>query len=363
MMNRVIPAILIVSITGMALAETALNLELSDHVRQRVLQLKLKPEEARNLTFQKAVAVGVETKESTEIAGTGAVIANSDSATLIEAYRSLAFISRNPTVIESGSFSASPSLADLARLTIDNRDLFAMMKCKVGDCDVKLSASEIARLQAVIGKERVLTAALKTRLSTEYKKILFARVSEYLAKGDSALDSYADKSDPVCAKTAFASLVNEYSAASDSSTKVQPILASYTTNQEPRVQSFIYWAKQKFGDSKPVVNMVQVFIHQEGEKAYVISKQLYASHYTEAGLMLAEIIPFNDTQGRPYTLVVNTVRLKLDLLGGAFGFMKKRAAQPRLLDALKESLDWLRVNLVKPDAPDIARSNAAAASN
>ncbi|HYE76095.1 MAG TPA: hypothetical protein VEF04_22310, partial [Blastocatellia bacterium] len=327
MTKRTLPVILIVALAGMTLAETAvLNLELSENVRQRILQLKLKPEEAKTLTFQKAIAVGIDTKEATEIAGTGAVIANGEAATLIETYRSLAFIRRNPTVIESGSFSASPSLNDLAGLTIDNRDLFAMMKCRVGDCDVKLSASEIAKIQALVGKERVLTAALKARLSAEYKKILFARVSEYLAKGDTALDSYADKSDPVCAKTAFASLVNEHSESADSKTRLQPILANYTINKEPRAESFIYWAKQRFGDSKPVINIVQVFIHQEGDKAFVISKQLYASHYTEAGLMLAEIIPFTDAQGRPYTLVVNTVRLKLDLLGGTFGFMKKRAA-------------------------------------
>lgn len=350
-MARVMALILLAAAVTTAAATDVLSVRpsLSEAVNWCAAYLRLKPEEARALTTQKAVAIGLPSKAGEEVAGAGAVIADANATTLVAAYHSLAFLLQNPTVSAAGKFSAVPTLNDLSNLNLETKDLYALLKCRLGDCDVKLSAAEIAQMQTLTGPARVLSAALRTRLAAEYKKILLARVKSYLTTGDAAFGSYADKSDVVNAHTAYTGLVRQQTEAATNCTHLGALLASNAANGAPETESFIYWAKQKFGDSKPVINLVQVLIHRDGGRTFIASKQLYASHYTEAGLMVAELVPFGDAPARPQTLVVNTVRLRLDVLGGAFGFVKRRAAQPRLLEALKESLDWMRLNLTKPE--------------
>jgi hypothetical protein len=57
------------------------------------------------------------------------------------------------------------------------------------------------------------------------------------------------------------------------------------------------------------------------------------------------LINFTDQNGRSYTLTGYTIRLQVDMLGGSMGFMKRRMAQPRMIETLKESLKGLRQNV------------------
>jgi hypothetical protein len=99
---------------------------------------------------------------------------------------------------------------------------------------------------------------------------------------------------------------------------------------------------QKFGQLKPVLSLVHVVIYREDNRVFIASKQVYSNHYTEAALSVAELIPFSDEKGARRTLVAYTIRLHVDMLGGSMGFMKRRAAQPRLLETLKTALEGLR---------------------
>jgi hypothetical protein len=80
----------------------------------------------------------------------------------------------------------------------------------------------------------------------------------------------------------------------------------------------------------------------------IISVLFYSNHYTEAGLSVAELTPFNDNQGQRRTLVLYWIRLQVDMLSGALSFMKRRMAQPRMHSALKESLNDVRLAMERP---------------
>jgi hypothetical protein len=60
---------------------------------------------------------------------------------------------------------------------------------------------------------------------------------------------------------------------------------------------------------------------------------------------VAELIPFADGQGQTRTVVIYMVRLQVDMLGGSFGFMKKRMARPRMVGTLRQSLSGMRVTM------------------
>jgi hypothetical protein len=245
----------------------------------------------------------------------------------------------------SGRFSANPTLSDLEGLTIDDKDLYSLARADVRSSDVKLSEQEIIRTREIVGNSTRLTPQIKTKLAAEYKKILIERARAYLSSGASSLGTYADKNEPVIANNAFVSLSREEAESSRHCGHLYTYLENYPQGDASGFETFIYWAKQKFGELKPVINMVQVMIHRDGNRVFIASKQIYSSHYTDAGLSVAELIPFTDEQGQARTIIVYTIRLQLDMLGGAMGFMKKRIAQPRMLSSLKESLNGLRTTM------------------
>jgi hypothetical protein len=76
---------------------------------------------------------------------------------------------------------------------------------------------------------------------------------------------------------------------------------------------------------KPAINLVHVVIHREDDQVFI-----------------ASLIPIGDEKGAKRTLAAYTIRLQVDMLGGSMGFMKRRAARPRLLKALKTGLEGLR---------------------
>ena len=176
----------------------------------------------------------------------------------------------------------------------------------------------------------------------QYKELLLNRVKTYLTKGSAALADFADKEDPVDAKQVFSSIVREQASNAGHCEHLYTDLENYPAVSATDSESFIYWAKQNFGTLKPVINLVHVLIYREGSRIFVASKQIYSSHYTEGALSVAELIPFTDAEGRPHTMVVYSIRLQLDMLGGILGSMKKRMAQPKMLATLKESLSGMR---------------------
>ena len=345
-MRRSISSLLILFLLlTSANALVASSPELVDAVEPYVTHLKLKPEHLRALADRQVVARELPSDNDTEMAAVGVVMADATPDAFVESYKTLATFQQNPYIVASGKFGDKPSLSDLDGLMLEGRDLYALTKSESKDSEIKLSQSEIARFRAIRATASRLTPQLKARLTTEFKKMLVERVRSYRASGAAALGVYSDKEEPVSAHEAFVALAREQAGSAQHCAHLYPYLESYPQNPPPETESFIYWAKQKFGDLKPVINLVHVLIHRDGNRVYIVSKQLYSTHYTEAGLSVAELIPFADRQGQTRTIVIYAVRLQVDMLGGSFGFMKKRMAQPRMLGTLKQSLNGMRLTL------------------
>jgi hypothetical protein len=303
--------------------------------------LKLKPAEWRSLNERQIVTRSLAGSHSKEIAGFGAMIADASPEEFIKAFSALSVFKNSETTLACGRFSAQPVIDDLAGLEINDKDLYALMRAKVKESDIKLSEADIARIRAAAGPSPFLSSKLKAKLAAEYKQILLDKAKAYAERGETALDVYADHEEPVSAGEAFAAMV-KFHEASGRPSRLYSLLGQPTSDAAKNAESFLYWAVQKFGQLKPVLSIVHVVIHRENNRVLIASKQIYSSHYTEAGLSVAELIPFSDEKGARRTLAAYTIRLQVDLLGGSMGFMKRRAAQPRLLETLKTGLEGLR---------------------
>ena len=319
--------------------------ELIRAVQPRLTALKVKGNDLLALADKQVIVRQMASARAEEMAAFGAVLADASPAAFVESYRNMAVFRDNQSVIESGLFSATPNVEDLARLTIDDKDLFALKRCRVRDSDVKLSEAEIAKFQSLVGAVPKASPKLKAQITAEYKKMLVERARTYLAKGTAGSASFADAEEPVNVHDSYLSLAREQVASAGHCEHLYPYLESYPERTAPDSESFIYWAKQRFDRLKPVITLVHVVIHREGERTYIASKQIYSSHYTDGALSVAELIPFVDGGKQPHTLVLYWIRLQVDMLGGALNFMKKRMAQPKMLQALKESLHGIRLTM------------------
>jgi hypothetical protein len=255
----------------------------------------------------------------------------------IKAFRSLSVFKNSETTIACGRFSAQPVIEDLAGLEVGDKDLYALMRARVRESDIKLSEADIGRIRAAAGPSPYFSSKLKAKLGAENKQILLDKAKAYAENGEAALNVYADHEEHVSAREAIAAMI-KFHAASDPGAGIYSLLGHPMRDAE----SFLYWALQKFGQLKPVLSLVHVVIYREDNRVFIASKQIYSSHYTEAGILVAELIPFNDEKGAKRTLAAYTIRLQIDMLGGSMGFMKRRAAQPRLVETLKTALEGMR---------------------
>jgi hypothetical protein len=303
--------------------------------------LKLKLAEWRSIRERQIVTRSLAGGHSKEIAGFGAMMADSSPEEFIKAFSALSFFKNSESTLACGRFSAQPVIEDLAGLEIGDKDLYALMRARIKESDIKLSAADIARIRAAAGPSPYFSSKLKAKLAAEYKQILLDKAKAYAERGETALDVYVDQEEAVSARDAAAAMI-KFHAASGRPTGLYSLLGQPARDVPQNAESFLYWALQKFGQLKPVLSLVHVVIYQEDGSVFIASKQIYSSHYTEAGLSVAELIPLSDEKRARRTLAAYTIRLQVDMLGGSMGFMKRRAAQPRLLETLKTALEGLR---------------------
>src|SRR4029077_13778777 len=81
-----------------------------------------------------------------EVAVCGLVNMQTEPEDFLKSFRETLSSKNNAAVIDTGTFSAVPTLDDLQNLNFENRDIEDLKDCKVGDCKLKLSAAMIDRI-------------------------------------------------------------------------------------------------------------------------------------------------------------------------------------------------------------------------
>ncbi|AEP13293.1 hypothetical protein [Chloracidobacterium thermophilum] len=316
----------------------------TNHEAVSVAGLNLRPEEQRLLDTGGIVVRPLPAGHAKTIAAQGLAIVKSPPETFLDACRSLKAIRHGGSVTTCGRFSPVPTLADVAHLPVSPDTLTELSTAHVGDSKIKLSAAEIETLTQL--RQTCPAAQLRPSLADAYRQMLWKRTLAYATHGQRGLPAYADKKVPTDVQAALASLWAECFRPTHPASQIHAALERFPHLDTTRSESFLYWAVQKYGDLKPVTTLVHVLIGQEAGRDYVASTLIYANHYTEAAFVLAELIPVTDPAGRTQTIVVYSVGVQTDLLGGQLGFLKKKFAQSKLLSTLKGGLTTLRTTVL-----------------
>ena len=237
----------------------------------------------------------------------------------------------NPAILEIGRFGTTPTLDDLQSLSIENRDIDDLKECVAGRCAVKLSRTMIDRFHNEIDWN---AADYRVQATNLFKQMLVDYVSDYLARGESALIMYADKSGTI-------------SVAEENRALVPKIVSERTrqsngTSTIP-INSTIVWSKMNFG-LKPIIsiNQIEVFKLTEdaGSQFLIVSKQLYANHYFDSSVA---VTTFSDIPGAGSYLFYEN-RSRVDGLDGMFGKVKRGIVETRAIAGLKGILEHSQSN-------------------
>ena len=264
-------------------------------------------------------------------------------------------LKRGPFVLAVRRFSDPPSLDDLDTLALDDGDLDAIRRCQPGNCDVKLTASDIESLRAAIA---AAGPAWKRAGQEAFRRLLLARVNLYRSEGMAAFPPYADRSRPVSPHDTFATILARSPYLARGFPDFAAAIADHTTAPGPHVASFFYWSKERYGAGKNVVTVTHVQMLQPGAEppvpsALVASTQLFATHYSDGALGLTSVVCEAEA-GSCYLAYLN--RTQIDVLGGFFSLFKRAMFERRIEADTPVLVRELRRRLESGDPPLAARS-------
>jgi hypothetical protein len=203
----------------------------------------------------------------------------------------------------SRKLSSPPAINDFGELALDSGELAALQKCRPGDCALRLSDRAIARFQ-----ELDWTAAdVGRRANLLARQLLLGYAEAYRRGGDEALGAAHNERQPRAVADGFRALLRD------------------ATNL------------------RALSGPLAAYLHRDGGGGvYVADKQLYASRYTDTGLLVLWLAPPAD--GKGYYLLAGLRTRSTMLEGFAARLLRGRIEEISRSDT-EIYLDWIRKSL------------------
>jgi hypothetical protein len=277
-----------------------------------------------------------------DIAIFGAVRVQAEGARLLAWMRQIENLRETKYVGAVGRFSDPPRLADLDGAVLDERDLEDIRRCRPGDCGVKLDSAEITRLRRTIS---LAGPDWKPAVQTAFREIVLERLLAYRAGAPGEV-MYDDDHEPVSLRSEFARVMEHSPFLLLHLPHVADYLQAYPHVQAPHGgESFFYWSQEMLA-KRPVLSVTHVTVVAADDprlpEALVVSRQVFATHYTNASLGMTAVPPVSGGRHR-YLVYVN--RSRVDLLNGPFAGVIRRVIERRVRSEAPAVLDGLRRRL------------------
>jgi hypothetical protein len=298
-------------------------------------QLQLTDPELSALAQGRPVAKTLTSSAPREMMTAGGVrIRGNAMARFVNQFRTLEGFRTSQFVLQIQKFGDTPQLKDLDALTMVPEDLESLRTCRVGACDVQLSAEDIERFKRI--DWRSPNAA--SQAATLYRSILFDHVARYRAAGTRSLPRYQDREPGVSLAQETQSLLDARPSLLDHAPGLREHIRHYPAGNDSQTEDFFYWSKEVFG-FKPVVGLNHVAVHTDPTSGAVtiLTMQIYASHYIEGSLGMNALMPDPDSK-EPAFYWAFTNRARVGRLGGLLGTLARPIVQRRARSGLLKSL-------------------------
>ena len=276
-----------------------------------------------------------------EVATLGIVRIHTSPRVYVDRLSDIATFKRTEEVLQIGTFGRVPQFSDMASLVIEDADLKQLRRCRVDDCDVRLSAEGIERVRKGIDWQGADASSQASRL---FRQILVEYVARYGEEGAAAAMEYADGVPRLHVGREFSSLMDADPITAAYAPRLRRHLLDYPRSSVEEVSDFVYWS-QELVRGRPVISITHVATAaaiDDAPVAYAIgSKQIYATHYFDASLGLTLLIP-DRTAATPTTYVVYVNRSRIDLFEGVFGGVARRIVSGRARSVVADQMHRLQ---------------------
>jgi hypothetical protein len=244
-----------------------------------------------------------------EMAAFGGVRVAATKDVYLQRLRDVVHFRRGPSTLQIGVLHVPPALADFEGLTLEEGDFNAARQCKPGDCDLKLARSAMDRLRQEMDWSAPDARAKATQLM---KQMLVDYVAAYQRGGAAEMATYADNPQPLETPAEFRKVLAASPYLVQYAPELRKYLEEYPAGHLDGAEDFFYWAKDKFGP-KPTIAVYHVTVWRDPAdpaRVAVAAKQVYASHYFQAGLDLTALVDAPTPPGGFY--LVDLYRARID---------------------------------------------------
>lgn len=216
----------------------------------------------------------------------------------------LGLVERNDQVMQVGMFSVDPVAADASKIRLPDGDVKDLGKCEPGSCNLKFPAEALDAVQG-----RVDGAEQANRFMAEW---LASYLSEYQQRGPEALAVYAEKKEPQSVAEGLDVLLRKTDLLLEYDEDFYRYVSQYPNDESAGAENLFYWTVEDLS-LKPTVFLNHMSIRGgEGPDMLVVVKQIYASHYIQAGVKVYAVLPVSDTDPSQGVYVMLTQRLRFD---------------------------------------------------
>jgi hypothetical protein len=209
--------------------------------------------------------------------------------------------------------SDPPRLEDFDAMRLTDEDVEDLKSCRVGDCELKLSADALERMRQTIDWSKPTARQDVDRVA---RQVAFDYVIGYLEGGNERLAVYRDGKRPTFVASEFRSMVEAMPSLVAFEPGLKEYLLGFPSVTLPNSTSFFYWQEAQFG-LKPTIRVNHLVIHNGAQATVVANKQLYASHYFWTALELRALLP-DPARGGGFWLITVS-RSRSDGLSGFTG--------------------------------------------
>ena len=207
---------------------------------------------------------------------------------------------------------------------------------------MRLPDQAIERFRTGIDWSSPRSAATAAEL---FRDTLAGFASAYLEGGNSALATYHDNPRPVSVGATTNELLRRRWFMLDESAELVAYLRDFPKAPLATEDDFLYWYKEKFWRKTVVsLNHVTAYRKSDGEasQVFVTSKQLFASHYLEAGI---ELLVFTSDPGGEEGTLVFLSRVRADTRPSGFTWPERLIIHHLVRERLEHQFGLLRSRL------------------
>jgi hypothetical protein len=249
----------------------------------------------RRIEAGRPVVVTLDGRDGPEVVTFGGIHIGARPAAVLDHVFSLDTLRRTVGALAVGTISVPPQLSDFSGLTVIEEDLSSLARCRPGACDVQLPGWAIQRLRDGIPFRSPAAQGTADRLMREVAHRL---VSTYVTGGQTALDPYRDRSQPLRAHEEYERLLHAREYLPAPFTPLRDYLRAYPAAVLAGARERFFWATIE-AHLKPTTrlsHMVAAPADTLGPSPFpiagvVATTQIFASHYYSSTLEWHVVVP------------------------------------------------------------------------